>query len=151
MTLKVGVIGACALGTAISQTISKNVNQLLLHVRKQELCDINNTGYNTQYYPARNTQQTEPSRKIGKEIDISISTGEFIGVSKVSKSDLPKFNEILEALIDEDKQNYYDFAFNPLSKIRTIDYVLTNGRKWTEIDDHNDWNHAQKLIDEIEN
>lgn len=52
MTLNVGVIGAGSLGTAISQIISENVNQLLLHVRKQELCDdINNTGYNTQYYP----------------------------------------------------------------------------------------------------
>lgn len=52
MTLNVGVIGAGALGTAISQTMSENVNQVLLHVRKQELCDdINNTGYNTQYYP----------------------------------------------------------------------------------------------------
>ena len=52
MTSKVGVIGAGALGTAISQTISENVNQILLHVRKQELCDdINDTGYNTHYYP----------------------------------------------------------------------------------------------------
>ena len=54
MTLKVGVIGAGSLGTALSQTISENVDQLLLHVRKQELCDdINNTGYNTHYYPNR--------------------------------------------------------------------------------------------------
>ena len=69
----------------------------------------------------------------------------------VSKKDLPKFNEILEELMDEDKQNYYDFAFKPLSRISTIDYVLTNGLKWTEIDDHNDWNQAQILIDEFEN
>ena len=51
MTLNVGVIGAGSLGTAISQRISENVD-VLLHVRKQELCDdINNKGYNTQYYP----------------------------------------------------------------------------------------------------
>ena len=51
MTLNVGVIGAGSLGTAISQRISENVD-VLLHVRKQELCDdINNEGYNTQYYP----------------------------------------------------------------------------------------------------
>jgi glycerol-3-phosphate dehydrogenase (NAD(P)+) len=54
MTMKVGVIGAGSLGTALSQTISENVDQLLLHVRKQELCDdINNMGYNTHYYPNR--------------------------------------------------------------------------------------------------
>lgn len=52
MTLKVGVIGAGSLGTALSQTISENVNQIVLHARKQELCDdINNAGYNTYYYP----------------------------------------------------------------------------------------------------
>lgn len=52
--MKVGVIGAGSLGTALSQTISENVDQLLLHVRKQELCDdINNMGYNTHYYPNR--------------------------------------------------------------------------------------------------
>ncbi|WP_305555628.1 phosphocholine cytidylyltransferase family protein [Methanobrevibacter sp. V74] len=90
-------------------------------------------------------------KEIGKGIDIPSSTGEFIGVSKVSKNDIVKFNEILEDLMDEDKQNYYDFAYKTLSNISTIDYVLTNGLKWTEIDDHNDWNQAQKLIDEFEN
>ncbi|WP_462314981.1 phosphocholine cytidylyltransferase family protein [Methanobrevibacter sp.] len=89
--------------------------------------------------------------EIGKGIDIDSSTGEFIGVSKVSRKDLAKFNEILEDLIDEDEQNYYDFAYETLSKVSEIDYVLTNGLKWTEIDDKNDWNQAQKLIDEFEN
>ena len=50
-------------------------------------------------------------KEIGKGIDIPSSTGEFIGVSKVSKNDIVKFNEILEDLMDEDKQNYYDFAY----------------------------------------
>ena len=90
-------------------------------------------------------------KEIGKEIDIPSSTGEFIGVSKVSAKDISKFNEILEDLMEEDKQNYYDFAYKPLSKISTIDFVLTNGLKWTEIDDHNDWDQAQKLINEFEN
>ena len=90
-------------------------------------------------------------KEIGKGIDIASSTGEFIGVSKVSKRDLSKFNEILEDLMEDDKQNYYDFAYKTLSRISPIDYVLTNGLKWTEIDDHNDWEQAQKLIDEFEN
>lgn len=90
-------------------------------------------------------------KEIGKGIDIQSSTGEFIGVSKVSAKDLSKFNEILEELMEEDKQNYYDFAYKPLSKISPIDFVLTNGLKWTEIDDHNDWDQAQKLVNEFEN
>ncbi|MBE6499984.1 MAG: phosphocholine cytidylyltransferase family protein [Methanobrevibacter thaueri] len=90
-------------------------------------------------------------KEIGKGIDIGSSTGEFIGVSKVVKNDISKFNDILEDLMADDEQNYYDFAYKRLSKISAIDFVLTNGLKWTEIDDHNDWNQAQKLIDEFEN
>lgn len=90
-------------------------------------------------------------KEIGKGIDIPSSTGEFIGVSKVAEKDISKFNEILEELMDEDKQNYYDFAYRKLSTISPIDFVLTNGLKWTEIDDHNDWEQAQILINEFEN
>ena len=43
--------------------------------------------------------------EIGKEIDIESSTGEFIGISKVAKTDVSKFNEILAGLIKEDEQN----------------------------------------------
>ena len=87
---------------------------------------------------------------IGKGLDIPSSTGEFIGVSKVVSDDVAEFNRILESLIEEDPQNYYDFAFKDLSIIKTIDFVLTNGLKWTEIDDHNDWEKAQILVRELE-
>ncbi len=88
---------------------------------------------------------------IGKGLDIPSSSGEFIGVSKVKSDDVAEFNRILEGLIEEDPQNYYDFAYKDLSIIKTIDFVLTNGLKWTEIDDHSDWENAQKLADELEN
>ncbi len=87
---------------------------------------------------------------IGKGLDIPSSSGEFIGVSKVVSDDVAEFNRILEGLIEEDPQNYYDFAYKDLSIVKTIDFVLTNGLKWTEIDDHNDWENAQKLVDELE-
>lgn len=58
MTLNVGVIGAGSLGTAIAQIMSENVNEVLLHVRKQELCDdINNKRHNTQYYPSQKLKE----------------------------------------------------------------------------------------------
>ena len=87
---------------------------------------------------------------IGKGLDIPSSSGEFIGVSKVIADDVAEFNRILEGLIDEDPQNYYDFAYKDLSNIKTIDFVLTNGLKWTEIDDHTDWENAQELVKELE-
>ena len=87
---------------------------------------------------------------IGKGLDIPSSTGEFIGVSKVVSDDVAEFNRILERLIEEDPQNYYDFAYKDLSQIKTIDFVLTNGLEWTEIDDHTDWDNAQVLVDKME-
>ena len=50
MSISVGVIGAGAMGTAISQTVALNSN-VLLYARRKEVCrDINN-GVNTQYFP----------------------------------------------------------------------------------------------------
>lgn len=52
MNLNVGIIGAGTLGTALSQQISKNVDELTLFLRNSNLCDdINNLHMNTQYYP----------------------------------------------------------------------------------------------------
>ena len=48
---KVGIIGAGAMGTAVSQTIAQNTN-VLLYARREEVCnDINSTRINSQYFP----------------------------------------------------------------------------------------------------
>ena len=88
--------------------------------------------------------------EIGKEIDIDTASGEFIGISKVYKDDLPLFNSILDELIAEDVQNYYDLAYKELSKRAEIRYFYTNGLKWTEIDDKEDWKYAHTLIGEFD-
>ena len=55
---KVGVIGGGSLGTALAQIISQNVDEVYLHLRRQELADtINQTGFNNEYYP--NTKLNE--------------------------------------------------------------------------------------------
>ncbi len=52
MDFNVGVIGAGAFGSAISQQLSKNLDDVLLLLRNENLCeDINEKGYNTKYYP----------------------------------------------------------------------------------------------------
>ena len=52
MKLNIGVIGAGAMGTAISQSIAENAEKLFLYARKKEICDeINSKHYNSQYYP----------------------------------------------------------------------------------------------------
>lgn len=52
MNLKVSVIGAGSLGTAIAQLISVNVDSVYLHARRKEVVEeIARTGYNSEYYP----------------------------------------------------------------------------------------------------
>lgn len=49
--MKVGVIGAGAMGTAVSQTVAPNAN-VLLYARREEVCnDINENHVNSQYFP----------------------------------------------------------------------------------------------------
>ncbi len=52
---RVAVIGAGALGTALAQTVAENVDEVYLHLRREELKEeINETRFNEEYYP--NTQ-----------------------------------------------------------------------------------------------
>ena len=89
-------------------------------------------------------------RDIGKQLNIEESSGEFIGISKVISADLPNFNKILDELISDDSQNYYDYAYQNLSKLTHLEYVFTDGLEWTEIDDHVDYQKAQSILDKIE-
>ena len=51
MSVNVGVIGAGAMGTAVAQTIASNAD-VLLYARREEICnDINDTRFNSQYFP----------------------------------------------------------------------------------------------------
>ena len=59
--VNVGVIGAGSLGTALAQVVAQNVDEVNLLLRRQSLADsINDTGFNTEYYP--NTRLMENTR-----------------------------------------------------------------------------------------
>ncbi|MDO5849821.1 MAG: NAD(P)H-dependent glycerol-3-phosphate dehydrogenase [Methanobacteriaceae archaeon] len=50
--MKVGIIGAGALGTALAQTVAHNVETVQLYLRRDSLAnEINNIHINTEYYP----------------------------------------------------------------------------------------------------
>lgn len=49
---KIGIIGSGSLGTALAQTVSDNVSEVLLYSRRSELVEVmNTTRYNRDYYP----------------------------------------------------------------------------------------------------
>ena len=51
LMLKVGIIGAGALGTALAQSISKNLEKVFLYARRSKIANDINNGYNEEYYP----------------------------------------------------------------------------------------------------
>lgn len=88
--------------------------------------------------------------KMGKDVDSAVANGEFIGLSKIAKEDFEEFFEILDQIVSINPNNYYDFAFQTLSKRKRLDYVHTDGLKWTEVDFLTDLEYAKKIISQME-
>ena len=69
MKINIGVIGAGSLGTAISQCLSENSDNVLLFARKKEICDdINYNNINSQYFP---------NQKLNKNIKSTIDINDL--------------------------------------------------------------------------
>ena len=81
---------------------------------------------------------------IGKQLSTTDSTGEFIGLSLIQTEDIVFFKEILEDLIRDDPNQYYDIAFKKLSESSPIGFVYTDGLVWTEIDYFSDLEYAKQ-------
>lgn len=66
-SLKIAVLGAGSFGTAVAQSISKNVENVILFSRRKEIADnIKKIGYNLEYYP-----NTELSKNIIPTTDLN--------------------------------------------------------------------------------
>lgn len=83
---------------------------------------------------------------IGKTVPMHKATGEFIGISKIIRSDLGEVKRLLRFLISENPNHYYDLIFMHLSKSKNLAYSFTKGMKWTEIDDSNDFEYAKNIV-----
>ena len=93
--MKVGVIGAGSLGTALAQIIAQNVDEVLLMLRKEHLADsINNNHVNTEYYP--NTKLMENIVATTDINDLKDCKVIFLAIpSSAFKSTLVKLNNIV--------------------------------------------------------
>lgn len=81
---------------------------------------------------------------MGKKLPIADATGEFIGLSLILEEDTILFKEILEKIVEEDVNQYYDIAFKKLSENNPIFYAYTAGLIWTEIDYFSDLEYAKQ-------
>lgn len=83
--------------------------------------------------------------EMGKTVPIEYATGEFIGISKIALNDLNEAKMLLNSLISDNLNNYYDFIFQSLSKSGSLAYSFTNELKWTEVDDIHDLTYAKNI------
>jgi choline kinase len=81
---------------------------------------------------------------------LNAATGEFIGISKIINQDLDAFKTILNGIIDDNRKQYYDFAFQQLSYVKNVSFIFTSNLKWTEVDTNDDLTSAQKIAEEID-
>lgn len=73
--------------------------------------------------------------RVNKSLDIEKSHGEYIGILRLSKSDIPIFLESTEGLLEAGETGlYYEDAIDRSSDKLTVRSVSTEGVPWTEVD-----------------
>lgn len=82
---------------------------------------------------------------MGKQLPIGESSGEFIGISKIKDRNLQFFTSVLEKLVAQDENVYYDLAFVEMGKTEFVDILYTDGLEWTEVDTIDDLGRAVEL------
>lgn len=81
MISKVGIIGAGSMGTALAQSISNRVGEVVLYGRSQEVIDsINSDQYNRNYFPGLRLNSNIHARLIKNRLDITDCEATIIAV-----------------------------------------------------------------------
>jgi len=88
--------------------------------------------------------------EISKDIEPKKATGEYIGISKFSKSCAKVLFDKIDELIREGKTSeWYEKAFTEIVNDLDIYGVSTDGLPWIEIDDFTDLKNAQTVANRI--
>ena len=86
---------------------------------------------------------------INKGLNIRKSYGEYIGLAKISRKDIPLLKNSLKKIIKKDPGLYYEDAFQLMFKKVEFLPCSTHRLKWAEIDTKKDLECAKKLAKEI--
>jgi len=85
--------------------------------------------------------------KINKALAIDESFGEYIGISILHKDTLPALKKALQKVVAETPHLYYEDGYGLLFAQMPFKVLSTKGRKWIEVDNHDDLAIARKLIE----
>ncbi len=95
------------------------------------------------------TDENNKVLQVGKKLDPHASTGESIGIEKISADAAKVLFAELEALMNDQAnwQEYYDDSYTTLvAKGCPMYAVDITGLKWVEIDTHEDYAKAQEMF-----
>lgn len=85
--------------------------------------------------------------EIHKQVSLEKADGEFIGIGKFAKRDLPPFYEALEmSALNGHHNNYFEYAVNMISPICHLYPVYTESLPCIEIDFQDDLKKAREII-----
>ncbi|HOD53949.1 MAG TPA: phosphocholine cytidylyltransferase family protein [Candidatus Cloacimonadota bacterium] len=85
--------------------------------------------------------------EINKQVSLDKAAGEFIGIGKFAKHDLPAFFEALElGALTGQHNNYFEYAVNMISSFCFLHPVYTDGLPCIEIDFQEDLKKARDVI-----
>lgn len=85
--------------------------------------------------------------KINKALAIDESFGEYIGISILHRDTLPALKKALQKVVAETPHLYYEDGYDLLFARMPFKVLSTKGRKWIEVDNHDDLALARKLIE----
>lgn len=84
--------------------------------------------------------------RIGKWLDTDASAGEYIGLAKIVRGDIPTLRRALQHIVTHNPDGFYEHAFDIMFDKTRISPCFTNGLKWTEVDTREDLAVARKLV-----
>ncbi|MCK9329876.1 MAG: phosphocholine cytidylyltransferase family protein [Candidatus Cloacimonetes bacterium] len=86
-------------------------------------------------------------KEIHKQVDIKKAVGEFIGIAKFVKQDLPSFKDCLEfGVYNNQSNNYFEYAVNMMAQDRQLKAIYTDGLPCIEIDYPEDLKKAKEEL-----
>lgn len=90
--------------------------------------------------------------KFGKELSAEETTGEYVGIAKINKTDIPFMKKRLNELISEQKHNYWweDIFYRSLEQ-KDVFIKDINGLFWAEVDYIEDYERIKAYLEKANN
>lgn len=90
--------------------------------------------------------------KFGKELSVEETTGEYVGIAKINKTDISFMKKRLNELISEQKHNYWweDIFYRSLEQ-KDVFIKDINGLFWAEVDYIEDYERIKAYLEKVNN